>query len=196
MGINIGFQEGLLLKSFCSLKHIGKIVEIGTQYGCSTTWMAMGLRERGHIWTLEKDSGCVAQAEISFKDPDFLALGCQVHLLEGPAHENLNDLKKQGPFDLVFIDANKAGYLDYLNWARENIVPGGMIVADNIYLFGSLFEDQCPKEIPGKMWQVMNEFLVNIFRDQNFESSIIPTKDGFLLATKREEPVRLNEGVS
>ena len=185
LGINIGFCEGLFLKSLCSQKHIKKVVEIGTQYGCSTSWMAMGLKEKGQIWTLEKDSDCVIQAKTSFRDPEFLKLGCQVQIIEGPALENLNTLKNQGPFDLVFIDANKNGYLDYLNWSRKNIISGGMIIADNIFLFGSLFENQRPLEIPEKMWQTMNSFLLNIFKDENFESSIIPTEDGLLLATRK-----------
>ncbi len=186
LGISIGFQEGLFLKSLCSQKHIRKVIEIGTQYGCSTSWMALGLRERGMIRTLEKDPNCVIQAEISFKDPDFLKLGCQVQILKGPALENLNTLKEQGPFDLIFIDANKSGYPDYLNWSKKNIISGGMIVADNIFLFGSLLESQCPPEVPEKMWQAMNQFLINIFKDKNFESSIIPTEEGLLLATKKQ----------
>ena len=185
LGINIGFQEGLFLKSLCSQKHVRKVVEIGTQYGCSTSWMALGLRKKGTIWTLEKDPNCIIQAGISFKDPDFLKLGCQVQIVKGPALKNLNTLKEQGPFDLIFIDANKSGYPDYLNWSKENVTSGGMIVADNVFLFGSLFESQCPPEVPKKMWQAMNQFLTNIFKDDNFESSIIPTEDGFLLATRK-----------
>ncbi len=69
---------------------------------------------------------------------------------------------------------------------KENVTSGGLIVADNIFLFGSLFESQCPGEVPEKMWQAMNRFLMNIFEDKNFESSIIPTEDGFLLATKKQ----------
>ena len=192
LGVNIGLQEGLLLKSLCSQKQIKKVVEIGTQYGCSTSWIAMGLKEKGQIWTLEKDPGCVTQARISFGDPEFLKLGCQVHLMEGPALENLNNLEKQAPFDLIFIDANKIDYPEYLDWAKGNIRPGGMVVADNVYLFGHLFEDQrTTREIPKKMWQAMNKFLINIFKDRSFETSIIPTEDGLLLATKREES-RLN----
>ena len=71
LGINIGLEEGLLLKSLCSQRHIKKVIEIGTQYGCSASWMAMGLREKGVIWTLEKDPTCLAQARITFEDPDF-----------------------------------------------------------------------------------------------------------------------------
>ena len=186
-GINIGFQEGLFLKSLCSQKHIREVVEIGTQYGCSTSWIALGLRERGTIWTLEKDPNCVIQAGISFKYPDFSKLGCRVQIIEGPALENLNPLKEQGPFDLIFIDANKSDYPNYLNWSKKNIAPGGIIIADNIFLFGSLFENQCPREISKKMWQAMNEFLKNIFKDKSFESSIIPTEDGLLMAIRKTD---------
>ena len=185
LGINIGLQEGLFLKSLCSQRHIKKVVEIGTQYGCSASWMAMGLREKGVIWTLEKDSTCLVQARITFEDPDFLSLGCSIHLLEGSALENLKNLEKKGPFDLVFIDANKAGYPDYLHWAKENLSPGGIILADNVYLFGSLFENSCPENVSKKMWQAMNDFLEDIFMDQDFRSSILPTEEGMLFSTKK-----------
>jgi predicted O-methyltransferase YrrM len=184
LGINIGIQEGLILKSLCSQMNVEKVVEIGTQYGCSATWMALALGKRGQIYTLEKNPQCINNSRETFQHPDFIATGCQVTLIEGPALENLESLSPQGPFDLVFIDANKSGYLDYLHWAKKNVRSGGMILIDNIYLFGSVFLPECPKETPQKMWKVMKAVIAEQLQDSDYNTSIIPTPEGLLLSVR------------
>lgn len=185
LGINIGIQEGLLLKGLCTQNNVEKVVEIGTQYGCSATWMAMALGNRGQIYTLEKDPECINNSKETFQHPDFLDLGCQVTLLEGPALESLEKLSNQEPFDLIFIDANKSGYLDYLHWAKNHLADHGLIAIDNIYLFGSLFEEACPEETPKKMWNVMKQVLQEQLQDPDYNSYIVPTTEGLLVSHKR-----------
>lgn len=185
LGINVGLEEGLILKSICAQFSVEKVVEIGTQFGCSASWMAMGLKTRGIIYSCEKDKNSVQEAIKTFAHPEFKKFGCTVEILEGDAQENLTSLSPKGPFDLVFIDANKSGYLDYYHWAKNNLKPGGYLIADNIYLFGTIFEQNPPPDIPQKMWKVMNQFLTEIFADPQFETSIIPTDEGLLLATKK-----------
>ena len=185
LGINIGIQEGLILKSLCTQKSVEKVVEIGTQYGCSASWMAMALGKRGQLYTLEKDPQCLKNSQQTFQHPDFLATGCGLELLEGPAMESLQGLVAEGPFDLVFIDANKSGYLDYLNWAKENLSSAGIIVIDNIYLFGSMFSDVCPQGTPQKMWKVMREVISTQLTDEAYNTSIIPTPEGLLISYKK-----------
>ena len=185
LGINIGIQEGLILKGLCTQKNVEKVVEIGTQYGCSASWMAMALGERGQLYTLEKDPECLKKAQETFQHPDFLALGCKVDLLAGPALENLQTLAPKGPFDLVFIDANKGGYLDYLSWAKQNLSEVGVIVIDNIYLFGSMFTDVCPEKTPRKMWNIMREVLSTQLSDEQYSTSIVPTPEGLLISYKK-----------
>lgn len=185
LGINIGIQEGLILKSLCTQNNVEKVVEIGTQYGCSASWMAMALGNRGQLYTLEKDPECLKNSRQTFQHPDFLATGCQVELLEGPALESLMGLESKGPFDLVFIDANKSGYLDYLHWAKKNLNSQGIIAIDNIYLFGSVFYDVCPEETPKKMWKVMNQVIEEQLQDTDYNTNIIPTPEGLLLSYKK-----------
>ena len=185
LGINIGSTEGAILQTIASLPYVEKVVEIGTQYGCSTTWLAMGLGSRGKIITLEKDPMCINQAKKTFHTQAFQELGCQVELLAGDATESLKLIENQGPFDLVFIDANKSGYLNYYMWAKEFIRPGGFLIADNIYLFGTMFESEPPAKTPKKMWSVMKSFLHEVFNDDQFTSSLIPTGEGLLIAVKK-----------
>ena len=184
LGINIGMQEGLILKGLCSQSNVEKVVEIGTQYGCSASWMAMGLGKAGQIYTLEQDPQCINNSRLTFQQPEFVTLGCPVELLEGPAMERLPELECKGPFDLVFIDANKSGYLDYLHWAKRNLNSGGIIAIDNIYLFGSMFEDECPEKTPKKMWDVMNQVISEQFADENYNTCIIPTDEGLMVSFK------------
>lgn len=185
LGINIGLQEGLILKSLCTPPGIQKVVEIGTQYGCSASWMAMALGQRGHIYTLEKDPECIKQSQQTFAHADFKELGCPVTLLQGAALENLQKLEPSGPFDLVFIDANKSGYLDYLHWAKKCLAPNGVIAIDNIYLFGSVFQETCPAETPQKMWKVMKAVLEEQLQDPDYNTSIVPTPEGLLISYKK-----------
>lgn len=185
LGINIAMEEGLLLSSLCSQPHINKVIEIGTQYGCSAAWMALALGEQGHIRTFEKDPECIKNSQITFAHDDVKATGCTIELFEGSALENLAGVEVSGPFDLVFIDANKAGYLDYLNWAKKHTKTGGLIVVDNVYLFGTVFLDECPEKTPVKMWKVMKQLIEEQFADDDYATSIIPTKEGLLISTKK-----------
>jgi predicted O-methyltransferase YrrM len=188
LGINIGIQEGLILKGLCTPSTVEKVVEIGTQYGCSASWMAMGLGSRGQLYTLEQDSECIKNSQQTFQHPDFRALGCHVELLEGAALENLPRLSSKGPFDLVFIDANKSAYLDYLHWAKQNLADLGMIVIDNVYLFGSVFYAECPPETPKKMWEVMKQVLAEQLQDPCYSTAMIPTPEGLLISHKIPTP--------
>ncbi len=185
LGINIGIQEGLILKGLCSHTNVEKVVEIGTQYGCSAAWMALSLGSRGQIYCLEKDPECIKNAKMTFQHPEFVATGCHVEILEGAALVNLPVLALKGPFDLIFIDANKSGYLDYLHWAKENIADQGIIVIDNIYLFGSVFLEECPPETPKKMWNVMKQVLKEQLQDATYNSFIAPTVEGLLVSYKK-----------
>ncbi len=190
LGINIGLEEGLILKTLCSLPNVEKVVEIGTQYGCSAAWMAMGLNTKGKILTFEKDPKCIEQAQVTFSDPRFLQLGCDVELITGDAKENLLKISHQAPFDLIFIDANKAAYRDYVDWAKQHISLGGMIVVDNIYLWGTIWLDECPENTPQKMWKNVKACVDDLFLDSQYATSIIPTDEGLLLSCKKSAAIK------
>jgi len=183
IGINIGSLEGQFLKCLVAQGNVEKVVEIGTQYGCSTTYIAEAIGPKGHIYALEKDETCIREATESFSQ----LTGCEINLLRGEAKASLKSIESEGPFDLVFIDANKSGYLDYYLWAKEFLRPGGYLVADNVFLFGTMFENQCPEGTPPKMWKKMKTFLGTLFADSDFHSSLLPTKEGLSFSVKKEE---------
>lgn len=104
------------------------VVESGTSQGYSTIWLCLALRAfRGKLTTFEVDAERVALARRNFKQAGVESLAT---LIEGDAHEEVGKLKD--PIDLLFIDADKEGYLDYLETLLPLMRPGGLIVAHNM----------------------------------------------------------------
>jgi predicted O-methyltransferase YrrM len=105
-----------------------QVLEIGTSNGISTIWLAAALRRTGgKITTLEIDPDVAALAQKNFAAAGVAEL---ITVVVGDAHETVTKLK--GPFDLVFIDADKEGYPDYLQKTLPLVRAGGLIIAHNI----------------------------------------------------------------
>lgn len=182
MPIQIGPEEGKLLQLLISLAGIKSIVEIGTLAGYSSLWMARALPEDGILWTLEKEARHAAIAR------DFFArsgLEHKIHLLEGNALQSLQKIEEDGPFDMVFIDADKISYSKYLDWAEKHIRPGGLIIADNTLLFGCVYEDAPQTGVSNEAWQTMRSFNQRLANDDVYQSIMIPTKEGLTIAIRR-----------
>jgi predicted O-methyltransferase YrrM len=114
-----------LLTESLGAKHV---VELGTSTGLSGVWFCLALRQTtGKLTTFEIDAGRAAQARRNFQTAGVAEL---VTLIEGDAHEKLKEVK--GPIDLVFLDADKTGYVDYLEKLLPRVRPGGLIVAHNM----------------------------------------------------------------
>jgi predicted O-methyltransferase YrrM len=104
------------------------VLEIGTSTGLSGLWFLIALRTTGgRLTTLELDPQRAALARAHFKKAGVDSL---VTLIEGDAHQNIAQVK--GPLDIVFIDAEKPGYVDYLNKTLPLVRPGGLILAHNV----------------------------------------------------------------
>ncbi len=126
--LDIGSEGGRLLRLLAESMEAKNVVEIGTSTGVSSLWIALALSTTGgHLTTFEIDARRAAQARAHFDEAGVASL---VTLVEGDAHKKLNVVK--GPIDLVFIDADKPGYPDYLARLLPLLRPGGVIVADNI----------------------------------------------------------------
>ncbi len=159
-----------------------KAVEIGTLYGYSALWLAQALPEGGRLWTVEIDP------ERSQKARDFAqraGLGERIEFVAGPAMEKLSEIEDQGPFDLVFIDADKAAYMDYLRWADRNLQPGGLIVGDNTFLFGAVYGHPTRSNFSsGKAVEVMKEFNSWLATSPHYQAIMLPTLEGMTVARK------------
>ncbi len=175
---NIGVQpyEGHLLSMLVRMSGAKRIVEIGTLGGYSGTWMARALPVDGHLWTLDKNPDHVRAATQSFAAAN---LQKSVTVMEGDAHHSLSELVAHGPFDLVFIDADKPSYPFYLSWAAENLRAGGVMLAHNALRDGAVLQPQ------DEIAQAMAEFNQMLASDTRFESFVFTIGDGMAVGVKK-----------
>lgn len=176
-GINIGAVEGHILQWLIKSHGISRIIEIGTQYGYSTQWMLEALPEDGIIYTIEKNRDHHKKAKTFITDK-------RVKFICGDAIKELSSIKQYGPFDMVFIDANKKAYPEYSMWAQENIKSGGMLVGDNSFLFGQVYQDEPNEKYGVDMWEAMRTFNRQLFEAKGWTTCIIPTSEGLTVAYK------------
>lgn len=177
----ISAHEGRFLQFLIRAFNVKRIVEVGTLFGFSSLCMAKALPEDGEIFTLEKNPTNHAIAEKSFKNSP---VGHKIHALQGDAIESLKSLRAKGPFDLVFIDADKGGYVNYLNWAEENVRKGGLIVGDNTFLFGALWGEAEDRNVGERQIAVMKEFNQRLADSSRYNSILIPTAQGMTVGQK------------
>lgn len=135
--INVSPAQGKLLHLLARAHGARNILELGTLGGYSTIWLAQALPAGGRLITLEANPKHAAVARANIAHAGLTRL---VELRLGRAIETLPQLaaEKLGPFDLIFIDADKPGYPDYLFWALELSQPGSLIIADNVVRNGEV----------------------------------------------------------
>ena len=125
---NVVPLHGRLLRILTEAVKAKNVVEIGTSNGYSALWICLGLQATGgKLITHEIDPEVAAQAQANFRKA---GVEHTVTIVLGDAHETVTRLKE--PIDLLFIDADKPGYLDYLNKLLPLVRPGGLILADNM----------------------------------------------------------------
>ena len=121
-------DDGRILRLFTESLGAKHVVEIGTSVGYSGTWFCLALQQTGgKLTTFEIDADRAAKARANFKRAGVDGI---VTLIEGDAHEEVKKLKE--PIDILFLDADKQGYLDYLEKLLPLVRPGGLIVAHNM----------------------------------------------------------------
>ncbi len=175
----VGAHEGRLLQVLMAMAQVKTVVEIGTLAGYSTLWMARALPPEGHIITLERDPvHCTLAREFFARSQQ----QSQITLLEGDAQAHLRML--DGPFDMVFIDADKPAYNAYLDWAETRIRKGGLVVADNTLLFGSAYRDSPTADCAPSTWEQMRRFNVRLADPSRYTGLLFPTHEGMSVAVK------------
>jgi len=126
--LNITRDTGRLLWILVSATRATRILEVGTSNAFSTIWLADAARSiGGHVTTLEVDPDKIALARANLASA---GLESVVDVVEGPAADSLAQLA--GPFDLVFLDADRPSYLTYLELIVPRLRTGGLLVADNV----------------------------------------------------------------
>ena len=126
--MNVPLEDGRLLRLLTEAVNAKHVVEIGTSNGYSGIWFCLALRKTGgKLTTYEINAGRAALARENFRRAGVDKI---VTLIEGDAHEEVTKLKE--PVDIVFLDADKTGYVDYLNKVLPLVRPGGLIIAHNM----------------------------------------------------------------
>lgn len=180
--IHISPEEGRLLQLLIRLGGYKRIVEIGTHAGYSTLWMATALPHDGRIFTIERDKNRIRMARETFQHNP--ASSDKITLLEGKALECLTTIEHEGPFDMVFIDADKLNYENYLSWAEQHVRPGGLIIGDNTFLSGAVYGEPTTERISPSALAAIHAFNQRMGDPTRFLGVMLPTKEGWTMGIK------------
>lgn len=165
--INVSPNEGRLLQLLVEMSGARRILEIGTLGGYSAIHFARALPDDGALISLEIDGH---HAKVARNNVERAGLSDIVEIRVGDAHELLASLVEddEGPFDLIFIDADKESYPDYLDWSMRLLRPGSLILGDNTIREGSVID---PQDSTARATREFNE---RIARDPGLSSIALP----------------------
>jgi len=169
-----GHLQGRLLAMISKMTQPQSILEIGTYTGYSALCLAEGLRPDGKLITIDRNE------EIASRVRAYFALSPWQHQLElviADAKAFIPTLDEV--FDLVFIDADKAGYQAYFDLVVDKVRAGGIIIADNVLWSGKVVADQ-----PDRETLAMKAFNDTVCKDARVEPLLLPVRDGLLLLRK------------
>ncbi|PWT78287.1 MAG: methyltransferase [Bacteroidetes bacterium] len=171
-----GRVQGKFLEFISQIIQPLRILEIGTFLGYSTLCLAKGLKPEGKLHTIESDEEAAAIADQNFGQANasekiILHLGNALDIIP-----RLDEL-----WDLVFIDADKTGYLAYYELVLPKLRPGGLIIADNVLFHGQVLTDR----IKGKNAIAIQAFNEKIQTDQRVEKVLLTVRDGLMLIRKK-----------
>ena len=172
--MQVGHVEGSFLRLMVRISRARRVLEIGTFTGYSALCMAEGLPDDGELVTLDFDEEATSIAKSFWaKSPH----GRKIRLILGPAMETLRKL--EGPFDLVFIDADKENYLGYWEASLPKVASGGLILVDNVLWGGSVLDPREPSA------QAIARFNEHVRKDSRVELVMLTIRDGVTLARKK-----------
>ncbi len=180
--IDVTPLQGRFLEILVRATGARRVLEIGTLGGYSTIWLARALPQDGVVVTLELEPRHAEIARANLRSAD---LESRVDFRIGPAAETLAGLVAEGtpPFDFIFIDADKAGYPEYLQWSMRLCRPGTLIVADNVVRDGKVVDPGNPDpNIQG-----VRQFTDLLAREPRLSATVLQTVagkgyDGFAVA--------------
>lgn len=165
--INVSRNQGRLLQILAEIAGARRVLEIGTLGGYSTIHLARALPEGGSLVSLELDERYAGVARENIREA---GLEDRVEVRVGEAKASLTRMVEEGEgtFDLVFIDADKEGYPEYLEWALRLSRPGSLILVDNAIRGGSVLD---PEDESARATRDFNEALV---RDPRLSALVLP----------------------
>ncbi len=175
--MQIAPEQGQFMALLVKLINAKRILEIGTYTGYSSLVMALALPDDGKLITLDKDIVTTAIAKKYWQEVGVAEL---IELIIGAAVETLEHLK--GPFDLIFIDANKRNYPFYYEKSLSLLRSGGLMLIDNALQNGKVASPQTDKQSAAF---IINELNHLIAQDQRVDCFLLAIADGLMLVRKR-----------
>ena len=177
--INVAPNQGKLLHLLAKMHGCQRILEIGTLGGYSTIWLARALPAGGKLITLEYEP---RHAEVAKKNIARAGVSDKVDIRVGRAIDSLPKLTSEGPFDLVFIDADKVSTADYFLWSLKLTKPGSIIIVDNVVRKGAIIDPQGDESVQG-----IRKFNELLRKETHVEATALQTVgtkgyDGFVIA--------------
>lgn len=183
--IQVSPLQGKLLMLIAQAHASRSILEIGTLGGYSTIWLARALPPGGRLITLESEAH---HAKVARENIDRAGFATSVEIRVGRAIETLPRLETEGkgPFDFIFLDADKVSYPEYLDWSLRLARPGTVIVADNVVRNGAVVD---PASLDANV-QGVRRFTERLAAEPRVSSTVLQTVgskgyDGFALAIVR-----------
>jgi len=177
--IYISQEAGRILQFLIELGGIKNIIELGTLSGYSSSFMAESLPDDGHIYSFERDK---QRANNALKNIN----SSKITIIIGKALEQLKTIEGKDPFDMIFIDADKLNYSNYLDWGERNIRKGGLIVADNTLLFDTVWSATTKhKRVSTSAHKAMKEFNKRLANRDKYTSIMLPIDDGLTISIKK-----------
>jgi len=167
----VGEVEGRFLEFLVRSTRARRVLELGTFTGYSSLSMARGLPEGGRVISCDVNAETTA---IARRYAEEAGLADRIEYRIGPGLETLAEL--EGPFDLIFIDADKENYLNYYEAVLPKLADDGLILADNALRNGRVLEDRD---------EPMKVFNDHVLRDDRVECVLLTVRDGILLVRKR-----------
>jgi caffeoyl-CoA O-methyltransferase len=174
----IGPAAGYFCYQVALMTRARRVFELGSGYGYSTAWFAKAVKENGggtvhHVVWDEKLSS-MARAHMAAMELDGVV---EYHVSE--AVQKLRE--SEGPFDLIFNDIDKDGYPDSLPVIKRKLKPGGVLIIDNMLWSGRVFDEGDSS----KDTEAIREFTARITRDPDWVVTLVPIRDGMIVACKR-----------
>lgn len=171
----VGPLEGAFLKMMTGLVGAKRVLEIGMFTGYSALCFAEAVPDDGRVITCEVDEGSAAVARRYFAQAP---VGKKIDVRMGPALDTLRTVN--GPFDLIFIDADKSNYLNYYRLSLDLLAPQGVILIDNVLWDGEVLKQPPPDEQTAAI-QRLNEV---VSADRNVTAVLVTIRDGVLVVRK------------
>lgn len=165
--INVSATEGKLLQMLVEISGTRRILEIGTLGGYSAIHFARALPDGGTLLSLELDEH---HAEVARRNVEWAGLSDRVEVRVGDARRGLEGLVEngEGPFDLIFIDADKEGYPEYLDWSLRLSRPGTLILGDNAIWERMVIDPDDPSS------RAMREFNEKLAKEPRLSAIVLP----------------------